>query len=590
MKFRTTLILLALLALVAGAVTYDELWRSWLGETEVEAGTRLFPAADASFVDRIRVDQIERGYTMVLERDSQGLWYITDPIEYPANAALVTTLLEDVNAAKGLGVPAAEQGERELGFDPPRVVLEVREMRPEGPVVHQIEIGATDLDRIRVNVRRDGRYLRTLVRLFTTLNKPLQDFRSLRAMTIAGEQVVEIQRTGRVQLEQDEDSIDLGLSAFRDGRAWRANLPWRSLLGALDVGVVVFGATRLEVQSFVEDEVRDLSIYGLDRPEVRLELKAGDGRGETLLLGRTAVGQPWFVKREDAPFVWSVDPENVLRLLYPFEAMVDLRFMRVLRREVDALRLSVPGRGELRVLREAGGWSVVRVLPGGESSAPLVADARLVDEALGRLEGLELAPPGDGGATLVDPELLGSALYLEVAGETLGGRLSAPGASGEHEGVVFQRSGDELQLLGEAWLAELCARPLEEWRSRLLVRLVEQETKALELEREGQLLRFERDGRGLWRRAGEEREAAALLPLLDPLIYLKAGEFLAEDTPLVDPIRVRFERFQGEPVEFLLGGTPAGEAGGPSRARVAGELSTLQVADLHPRVAALFED
>lgn len=581
MKFRTTLFLLVVVACLAGAIV----WQTRKEESELEVELGLFEGADLNYVQRIRVDNLERSYNLRLERDASGLWFITDPIEYPANPGVVTALLQDVARAKALVVSESEQSARELGFTPPRIVLEVEESRPEGLRVHKVEIGATDLDGIRLNVRKDGRYLRTLVRLYSTLDRTVQDFRSLRAMTLSGDDVVEVHRTGRVQHELEGEFQDLELHAYRDGAAWRATAPWRALLGALDVGIVAYGATRLDVVRFVEDAVRDPSIYGFDVPEVRIDLKTGDGREETLLLSRSEVEGDWYAMRSDAPHVWSIDRESALRLMYPSESMVDLRFMRALRQDVQGLRLISEGGRVLRLARAGELWTVTEELPGGEPCAPLPGDARRIDDELARLEGLELRPLPEGGPRAEELEL-GAAIYLDIQGETLGGRLAPAGPLlPEGDGVLFQRTGDELLLAADAWLIELARSPASEFRSKSLIRLVETETRALRLTRGERRLDFVRDERGIWRARGEQQEAAELLALLDSMIYLKAESFLDAEAELRDPIVVQFDRFEGDPVRYTLGAGPESS----TLAEAGGAFSTLRVADLYSRVAALFD-
>jgi hypothetical protein len=589
MKLKTTLLLLLLLGLLGGAVWWQK--RTELSERDVDVA--LFGGVDVSLVNRIRIDNLERSYNLRLERDGRGIWYITDPITYPAHPGVVAALLEDVAGAKALVVPKSEWGERELGFDPPKVVLEVEETRPEGPRLHAVELGAPDLDGVRLNVRKDGRYLRTLVRLYTTLNRNPADYRSLRALTVSGDEVLEVHRSGVVRLEPDSDEQDLELHAYRDGLAWRSTLPQRALLSALDVGVLVYGATRLEVSHIVEDEVRDPSFYGFDVPEARIDLKTADGRGETLLLTRAGIEKDWYAMRADAPQVWSLDAESALRLLYPSEAMVDLRFMRVPRKDVRGLRLvSAEGR-ELRFLRDAQGWSVARRLADGSRSTALVADGRRIEDELARLEALELRPLAELSEAAVpgDEQLeLPAAIYLDVEGETLGGRLGPAGLLvPEGDRVLFQRGGDDLLLVADAWLLELAGTPLDEFRSKQLIHLVENETRTLVLRRAERSLRFERDDHGLWHRVGESAEAKQLLSLLDSLIYLKAESFLGEEHTLADPIEVAFERFEGPDVRYVLGADPGAEAGTASVAEVGGALSRLLSADLHARVATLFE-
>ena len=364
MNLKTTLLLLVLLALLAGAMLFQKESEA----TKALVDVRLFGDADASQVETIRIDNIQRSYNLRLERDSQGVWYMTDPIRYPADMGTLRILLEDIAGARGLVVPEQEWGAKELGFDPPRIVVEVDERTPTGMRTHQVEIGAPDMDRVRLNVRVDGLYLRSLVRLYTTLNYILDDFRSKRALTIAGEDVIEVHRKGHIVFDVEEEAQDLELHAIRDGLDWRSLTPVQSLLSGMDLGILVFGSSRLLVSGFVDDEVVDLAPYGLDYPEARIDLKTSSGLTEVLLLSRVKLHGTWYAKRQDAPFVWSLDPESALRVLYPTEEMYDRNFMRALRRDVNSVELD-SGTGTQVLLERIGeGWVVQGSVDGVETA------------------------------------------------------------------------------------------------------------------------------------------------------------------------------------------------------------------------------
>ena len=102
-------------------------------------------------VGGMRIESLERGYLVDLERDSQGLWYLTEPIEYAADDDLVNTQLRLFAELTGFEVP--ERDPARLGVDPPRMVVELREGASDGPVTRRIEIGAPDLDEDYIHVR-----------------------------------------------------------------------------------------------------------------------------------------------------------------------------------------------------------------------------------------------------------------------------------------------------------------------------------------------------------------------------------------------------------------------------------------------------
>ncbi len=584
MKPLNTIVLLLLL-LGLGTLIHWQLAKEKGGEVDVDL--RLFEGVDVRQVTTMRIDNIERSLNLRLERDVQGEWYLTDPIVYPAARSIVKLLLDDIAGAKMMVVPEEEWGEEELGFAPPKIVLEIDEKTADGLETHRVEIGAKDIDGKRVHVRVDGRYLRALVRLYTTLNRDLHEFRSQRAMHLAPQEIVEVHRTGSVIHEIESEPVDYTTQAFRDGDSWRSTVPFEALLDPLDISVLVMGTAALNVDRFVEDEVVDLADYALDQPLVRIEVVTSSGARETLLLSRRGNSGRWYVKRDGAPHVWTIEPEKAGRLLYPYEQMLERHFMRATRRDVTALTLTRPG-SELRLERGARSWTVARKPEGGEWGPALPASWREVEDVLARLEELEV-----GGFFLDRPIPEAPApggwewgVRVEAAGRAAGGSIggACQGAEGQ-DGVLFRRDGDEVVGWIDPWLAELAGKRLDQLRSTDLLMLDEVELSGLVLSRGEEERSYQRDNRGIWREVGVETEAVELLPLLDPLIFLRASEHLEEPEELVDPISVEFRRFRGDPVSFTVG---RGEGELAARIAIGEGVSVAKVGELHARLVGLF--
>lgn len=583
MNLRTTLMLLALLAGL-GFLVRGQFVREAREADLVDQ--RLFEGVDVGEVVELRIDQIYRSYNLRLQRDAAGLWYLTDPIAYPADSGFMNLLLEDIESARMMPVPETEADAEALGFDPPRVVLDVVTRGAEGEHIHRLEVGAPDLDGRRVNLRRDGRYYRGLRRLYTTLDHEVNEYRSRRALHVPERGIVEVHRTGAWQDGLEGEPEDLTLSAFLEGGTWRSVVPRAAQLDPRDVGVLVFGAARLEISRFIEDEARDLSRYGLEDPVARISLGLSDGTAESLLVSRRGGERGWYATREGSPYVWSIEEQDIVRLFYPFAALVDTHFMTARRTEVQALELEAGGR-TLRLEREESseGWSLRRRSGQEAWSAPARADTDRVDDVLGELEVLELTDFDLGEEARLEAPVEGTLrVTVETTRGRFGGRLGARIEDSPDSAWTFQREGDEVTATVPAWLAELARREAASFLSLDVWVEEEIQLEALELEGSGGAARFVRDGRGLWHRAGEDEEALELLPLLDSLLFLKAAEHAEPPGPPSEVLEVRFIDHAGAERGYRVG--LAGEA---TWLEVGGSWSRARVPDLHGRLAALLE-
>src|SRR5262249_25957104 len=154
-------------------------------------------------VAKIRVDHLDRGFQLVLERDARGAWFLTDPLAYPALGELVTTLLDTLHDCRGEPDDAVDLHAAHL--DPPIVVVEVTTGGATSDP-WRVEVGGPDADPRRVFARvpapaagahaAANAVLRIPRTLATTLDRNPDDFRDPRATPMAGSEVVALRRTG----------------------------------------------------------------------------------------------------------------------------------------------------------------------------------------------------------------------------------------------------------------------------------------------------------------------------------------------------------------------------------------------------------
>ncbi|MAF65460.1 MAG: hypothetical protein CMJ84_07365 [Planctomycetes bacterium] len=572
---QTTLWLLLIAALAAAAV-----WWQRGREADGDLGlidVPLFEGIEIERVRGLRVDHLQRG-NFAFERDGRGAWIITDPIAYPADQAVMRVILDAVARSRAVVVGSAEADPAALGLAPPQAVLVVEETLAGGVREHRLELGALDLDGCSVNVRIDGRILRTLRTLHTTLERSVDDYRSRRLLDMLPQGIVTVDRSGAVQHADEEAPIPLGLSAVLDAGSWLALTPRAAQLDPLELSVITVGAATLRIEGFVDDDEPDLSRYGLAEPTFSLELGNAAGAREVLHFGQTLrKSDRWFVCRAGWPHVWRLSRDQVLRVVVPFEYLLDRRLLRVERAGVDALVLS-DGARTLRVERTGGGWRA-RV----DDGVPFPADEARVEDALSRLEqaelvGFDLDRPA-GGVSFEH------SLTIEAGGRRLGGRLAAAPEEGpDGDVLLFRRFGDDVLGLVEPWLGELVSAPASSWRSVELLTVEEVSLSGLTLKRGERVRSFTRDARGRWTPVGEEREAVELLAALDPLLFLRAARFSESGAPEPSEwIEVILEHGDGARTSVTIG---RGSDGG-AEALVEGRSAVLQARELHRLLSEL---
>jgi hypothetical protein len=570
-------------------------WWQWRSDVSslAEADVPLFEGFDKEHVTAIRVENVERSTNLKLERRSDGHWWLVDPFEAPADDSIASYLLGIALDRRGTPVPAADADARKLGLEPPRVVLELEARGANGPSGtrrQSIEIGAVDLDGKRIDVRARGRMLRTLRDLDTLLAKPVDDFRSRRVMTLDPRDVIEVHRRGSLVQEGATAPTDLALDAVSDGGEWRVTAPVAAALDPLSMSVWIQGATGLELEKYADQGTRLLADFGLDPPEISIELTTHTDEHKTLRLGRPghSPGLRWCGTVDGQRYVWIVDMRPVYLLGSPLESLIDRRLTRFPRASIDGLRLRA-GPREVELKRDGRDWSVAsRVAGSTEFDPPEPADRRKVDEILARIERAEFG----GfllGEQLADAEVQG-ALHVLVGRDEQGGRIGAAhdATEGAHA-LRFQRTGDSVVALVDPGLLDVARTPIESLWTLELATFNELDLQSLVLSGASGERTFVRGSKGLWTPKGIDFEARELREVLDPLFFLRASERLPRGTypPLRDPVTVELTNSMQTKTRFTIG--DADDALGKPRAEIEleGRRSVLKDQALHKRLLAI---
>lgn len=578
-------------ALAVAALSFAVLGAAWwqrsraLRDDARDAYDRpLLPELRPERVLALRVDLLARGVQLRLERDARGSWFLTDPIAYPAEDALVEKLL--AVAARERGTLDRGADPARLGLDPPRAVLELdvlEEPRPGTPPerrTRRVELGADDLDP-RLQLARvpahpaappgaSAAVLRIPRTLGNTLARAVDDWRDPRLTPLAAGDVRRLVRRGAAPLDVERDE---------DG-GWRA----RESGIRLDpdaVGLLVRVAAEMRATGFVSDAPGSLSGYGLDPPAFELELSGREGAPVLVRFGHGPQGARWFAARADLACVFAVEATDMGLLQRPEEALWDQTLVRFLRTRLVALALERPG-GALRLEREAEGWRVVE----GERAFP--ADEARVEELLASLERarVETFVPG---LALREGERAG-AFALELDDGSEQGALLGPAWSDAARGVegrVARRLGEAVCGVVDPALLELVATPAEALRSRRAHLLRQNAVARVTLLRGEERRGFEQVG-ARWRLDGLAEDAPqAFLDRIDALLGLHVERWLGpgDEAPLADAVQVEIEGAFGPPVRFALGrgadGRPAcrldgGASGVVSESLVAGVLGLFE--------------
>lgn len=514
------LLVALVLVLVLGGLVW---WQLGVEErlTPVEAPRVLLSDVAGESIRAVRLDQLERSVQMRVERRADG-WWIVDPLEFPMDDALVAPLLDAL-----LATPSHtwEDGIEGKGFDPPRAVLTVEVEGPAGVREHRVELGATDLDGTHVFARVDGRAMRTLRNLETLLDRPLADWRSRALLSIAPMGVVSFRREGSIQLPGGE-RLELDL-ALEMGEHWRATEPFTAQVAPEYVGPLLTSLCYLRVAGFEDDTPGPLSVYGLDPPDVRVEMTTVQGETYALRFAFAPGREALRVVREDRPQVFTVAREFLGPLFQPARDLVDRELLRAPRERLQAFEVRRGGQS-LRFQRSGFGWTITS--DGEPRLDGARADDAAVDALVSAIEKARVLEVLPGSAHEFAPDDLHVAFEIDggAQGWTVGGPIEGPQGT---RGRAFRRDGDSLVGMVGDELAALLELDPEALQSRELHRVRETDLVQAHVEAAWADVRrqWQRSPEGRWSPAGSQAEARDFVPLVDALLNQRALRFLGPD-------------------------------------------------------------
>ena len=575
----TTLVLFVVVAAL-GYVAYQQTERE--AENPLAEKVALFPGVELRRVKSVRRENIRGSRHMRFERDESGRWFLTDPMQWPAEPGLMQKLEQILRGNQATRIPDELVADAALLFDPPRGFLETEEMLENGETRRvRVEIGDKDLDGARLYVRREGTIYRTLRNVEPLLNFTVADYRSKSVFSMPSAGIVAVERVGGWYEEAAQET--LGMRAFREGYGWRIESPVRVQGDPVLFTLWTRFLSGMRAKRFTSDRPGvDLKRFALDQPWVTITVT--NARGATQSVHVSSYDGRIYARRAEEPTVYEIDSEDALRIREPVSNFYDAAFARFERanlRHVFVRR----GSGSLRLTKSSEDWTVAASSPTrADYDAELPADDRAVDALLTAIEGAEVvrffrdAPPAD---FFEEGSPSDHGLWIETTeGIVQGAAFADPVRTPQGtELAPMLRDQDSVVGAVDPAVAQLAGLDLIHFLDRDLWTLSNAAMRVLKIEKDGSERVFQRASEYDWRPIDAKVPARELDVVLDHLLFLKAGEHLAEgDRPaLLDVVTVTFIDGRGDASVARFGRTAEGSV----QVEVGAMRATLRRPELH---------
>ena len=274
-KYINTLIALVVLGALWGAFTYYNRRKSREApKTETSKEEKLF-SLDSKHITAITFHP--RAGDAVTCQHAGGTWTITEPKKLSADQGTLSTVLNNLTTATVDEVVDPHASDlKQFGLDPPAYSLEVA--TDTNPPKFTLLLGddTPTSSGLYAQVAGNPRVVTVASYLKSNLEKTLFDLRDRRALTLEADQLrkLEVESKGKkYTLEKNPEGV------------WDLVLPPSVRADKFAVDGLLNQLRGLSMQSIAAEDKKALATYGLNSPELRLEL-VGPSSTQTLLLGK----------------------------------------------------------------------------------------------------------------------------------------------------------------------------------------------------------------------------------------------------------------------------------------------------------------
>jgi len=328
MNFKTTLILLVLLAVVVPAAII--LPKHLLPTDDAKAMRgRLFPHFKTDYATRL---ELERGGQRIVCAKSEDGWQIVEPLVDRADEMRVRGLLSAVEFMRYRAVVRPGVEPAQFGLDSPETKLTVS----DGTRSHTIYFGNT-LDtagssNLYVSVRGDDNIYCIDAEILKDMGRGATDFRSRSPLNVYSHRVNRLEMTGSTGT----------ITLSRKSAGWRIESPVDDKAGDEQVRQLMYRLIDAEKQDFVADGVTDFTPYGLHEPEASVGVWSdGDEQPAKLQFGAASEDDPNLVYANVAgeDSVFTLPRQTVRKLTPPLITLRERRLASISEDDITEMRI-----------------------------------------------------------------------------------------------------------------------------------------------------------------------------------------------------------------------------------------------------------
>lgn len=317
-------------------------------EIKAQTGDIVVMSSSTDYVQSVALTSENGSYTF--KRNDAGVWGI---VEYPSmefeNVALESAVygLSNLMALEEVDLP---DDLSDYGFDNPRSQIKIlmkNGSEREFILGKNVTGGSGDFF---MDVTNNKAYVVSIY-MADTMTKSVNKYRKTKLASLTSQELNKLaitNRNGKVVME-------MGQSHYSSDMVFKMTYPKNMELDETITNSILENIQDINVIDYVEDNPADLAKYGLDNPEVMVEMGTADAT-YTLMFGDKSEKGTVYTMLEGKNFVFTYSPEL-------YKSCVNLTAYNLMNKFVNIVNISevesitVQGKGKTHTLKIEGGDS-----------------------------------------------------------------------------------------------------------------------------------------------------------------------------------------------------------------------------------------
>jgi len=339
MKFRTTLIMLAVFLAVGSYVYFYEMKGGESREAEKEASEKLL------MFNKDSVSTVMLTHSGITLKKNAGKWTIVAPVQAAAEEFAVPNLLNSLESAKReRGFTESASGLATFGLGPNAAAIILSDSAKSDTIF----VGDKNLTgaSIFTRINNDSTVYLTSSSLLTNAQKSLFDLRDKSLLSF------EVNEATSMKLK----TLDLTFDVKKEDGAWILRKPMQTRADESKVTQLLNRVRNGRMMRVIDEEPTDVKKYGLDKPLYEMEVRYGsDNAIKTLRVGKRDK-YLYYAQDLSRPPVFALDSAIVRDFNVKLFDLRERRLANFQSWEADEIILEYPGQRIACRKDTAGTW------------------------------------------------------------------------------------------------------------------------------------------------------------------------------------------------------------------------------------------